>query len=121
MTVCALGGEQIDGPVFDSPIYGGPTCLTHLMAAMSRDALTPASRLDKDHFDRVQDARAESLDDDPVFAVLPEDLPDVPGGSMAGSPSGPTLGGRAASPPRPSAEEAIRDDSSPRRANARAA
>lgn len=120
MTVCALGGEQIDGPVFDSPIYGGPTCLTHLMAAMSRDALTPASRLDKDHFDRVQDARAESLDDDPVFAVLPEDLPDVPGGSMAGSPSGPTpqpdptlLPGRAAG--------CHLNDSSPRRANARAA
>lgn len=65
--------------------------------------------------------RLDELDETelpPSLARLSElalDFPNVPGGSMAGSPSGPTLGTRAALPPRSRAEESIRDDSSPAR------
>ena len=125
MTVCALGGEEIEGVALHSPIYGGPACATHALRAFSVLALTPKTSMDKDGHDRRRDAEAEArLGDIDPYGPLPEDLidlQDVAGGALAGSSSAPTPGGRAASSPPCSPAGESTDDSGPAGSSRRAA
>lgn len=125
MTVCVLGGgHEIEGVALNSPIYGGPACITHVLEALSIAALTPASQHDRDNYDRRQDARADSLTDDPNYSVLPEDLidlQDVAGGALAGSSLAPMPRPSAASSSQRSVVASHQDDSSPAGSSRRAA